>query len=256
MSDFAENLVENAFELWFDSVLEKNGLDRDDFEKGVVELRSSFAGAQFDELKAGETDSEVLINEGAPDVEVAEKEVVTEEGERQQVLAAEPQDIDRDSGYFVMIRMDDGFLCNFDFRRNRSYQAPLLEAADQFLILAEYAIDQELWRGFVENAFHASERLMKIEAIWPPGMKAERHGEVRDAFESFSKGDEVKEDLLAVYDELNDTYRKSGTYVDPLGDVPERDFELSEEEAQEMLNSIRSYRVSLQLEAQPNTSSE
>lgn len=243
MSEFAENLVQNAFEIWFDSELEKKGLSREDFEKGVVEMKSPFAGAQFEELEAGETESDVWINEDAPEVDLVEK-IETERGEGN-VQTVEIQDIDEDAGFFVMVRHQGGYVASFDFRRNRSYQAPLLEAADQFIAISEYAIGEELWRGFVENAFHAAERLMKIEAIWPPGRKAEKHRQVRDAFERFAQDDE-DEELLAVYDELNDVYRYSGTYVDPLGEVPERDFELSEGKAREMLETIRRYRDSLQ----------
>lgn len=251
--EFSENFLNHVFELWFDETLEEKGLDRSDFRKGQVFLRSSFALSQFEDLETGASDVEVRVNEDA------EVKAMIRLAESRSVEAGEPifaEDIeevtevvlDRDQedyGHVTVLKIPNlGWHYTFDFRRNRSYYEPLIEAADQFIELAEYAKEHDLWRGFVENAFHASERMMKIDVIFM-GLPAEKHRQVQAGYHAWIQMGQGNPDLFSVFNSLKDKYRFSASYVDPRGDVDEREFELRQREADLFLAVISEHRANL-----------
>lgn len=255
--EMTENFFEQMFDLYFDDALEAKGLGRSDFRKGQVFLKSPFAGSQFGDLDKDETDVEVHVNDDAEVKMVAllkEGESI-EKGEEMtadQIEGFEEvilEDEEEDYGHITVAKMDGfGWVFNFDFRRNRSYADPLINAADQFIELAEYAEENELWRGFVENAFHAAERMMKIDVIFL-GWSAEGHSDVQARYSDLVQMGQGNPDLYDVFNQLKGKYRFSASYVDPRGDVDEGEFEFSEDEAEEFLSIIKEHRDRLSNES-------
>lgn len=255
--EFVENFLENVFDLWFDDALEEKGLGREDFRKGQVFLKSPFALSQFEDLESDDSDVEVRINDDAEVKLIAEIDTdrdYIEEGDPiyaeeiegfEEVLLDEDQE---DYGHVTVAKMEGfGWYFNFDFRYNRSYQAPLTDAADEFIDTAEYAKENEKWRAFVENAFHAAERMMKIDVIFM-GWSAEGHGDVQARYSDLVNMGIGNPDLYDVFNQLKGKYRFSASYVDPRGDVDEREFDFSEEDAEEFLSVIKEHRESLEEE--------
>lgn len=254
--DFVENFLENAFDLWFDDALEEKGLERDDFRKGQVFLKSPFALSQFNDLDSDDSDVEVRVNDDA------EIKMMVRLKEDESVEAGDPiqanqiegfeevvlDDEQEDYGHVTIARNEAfGWIFNFDFRKNRSYQEPLTDAADEFIDMAEYAIQNQKWRAFVENAFHAGERMMKIEVIFM-GWSAETHGDVQARYSDLVDMGIGNPDLYEVFNQLKGKYRFSASYVDPRGDVDEREFDFSEEEAEEFLSVIKEHREHMEEE--------
>jgi len=146
---------------------------------------------------------------------------------------------------FTVANMGDhGYYINFDFPRNRSYFQPFMEAADQFVETAAFAKENELWRAFAENAFHGAERMMKLEIIHL-GRTAEKHSQVQREYGKMVEAGRGGSELYDVYNQLKDKYRYSAGYVDPAGNVEERDFELAMDEAKRFLQIIKEYREAL-----------
>jgi len=252
--EFVENFLENAFDLWFDDALEEKGLDREDFKKGQVFMKSPFAISQFDDLDSDDSDVEVSVNDDA------EIQMVVSLKEGESVEAGDPIHADQiegfeevvldgeqeDYGHVTVVRNEVfGWIFNFDFRNNRSYHDPLIDTADQFIETAEYAMESELWRAFVENAFHAAERMMKIDVIFM-GWSAEGHGDVQARYSDLVNTGIGNRDLFEVFNQLKGKYRFSASYVDPRGDVDEREFNFEGADAEEFLSIIKEHRESLE----------
>lgn len=248
--EFVENFLENVFDLWFDNALEEKGLERDDFRKGQVFLKSPFALSQFEDLDSDDSDVEVQVNDDAEikmmvrlkegeSVEAGDPIQASQIEEFEEVILDDEQE---DYGHVTVARNEAfGWIFNFDFRRNRSYQEPLTDAADEFIEMAEYAKENENWRAFVENTFHAAERMMKIEVIFM-GWSAETHGDVQARYSDLVDMRIGNPELYEVFNQLKGKYRFSASYVDPRGDVDEQEFDFSAEEAEEFLSVISEHR--------------
>lgn len=52
-------------------------------------------------------------------------------------------------------------------------------------------------------------------------------------------------DLYHVFNQLKDKYRFSASYVDPRGDVDEKEFDFSEDKADEFLSVVKEHRERL-----------
>lgn len=256
--EFVENFLENAFDLWFDDALEEKGLERDDFRKGQVFLKSPFALSQFKDLDSDDSDVEVRVNDDA------EIKMMARLKEGKSVEAGDPiqanqiegfdevilDDGQEDYGHVTVARNEEfGWIFNFDFRKNRSYQEPLTDAADEFIDMAEYAKENEKWRAFVENSFHAAERMMKIEVIFM-GWSAETHRDVQARYSDLVNMGIGNPDLYEVFNQLKDKYRFSASYVDPRGDVDEREFDFSEMDAEKFLLAIKEHREHIEEEGE------
>ncbi|CDK38920.1 HEPN domain-containing protein [Halorubrum sp. AJ67] len=255
--EFVENFLDNTFELWFEDALEEKGLERNDFEKGQVFLKNPFALSQFEDLESGDSDVEVRVNDDAEVRIMAEIDTDREIEEGDPIYARDIQGFDEvildeeqeDYGHVIVADLGKfGWYFNFDFRYNRSYADPLIDAADQFIEMAEYAEENELWRGFVENAFHAAERMMKIDVIFL-GWSAEGHSDVQARYSDLVQMGQGNSDLYDVFNQLKGKYRFSASYVDPRGDVDEREFEFSEDEAEEFLSVIKEHRETMSNES-------
>ncbi|MFC7026822.1 hypothetical protein ACFQH8_03515 [Halomicroarcula sp. GCM10025710] len=220
-------------------------------------LKSPFALSQFEDLESDDSDVEVRINDDAEVKLIAEIDTdrdYIEEGDpiyAEEIEGFEEVLLDEDKedyGHVTVAKMEGfGWYFNFDLRYNRSYQAPLTDAADEFIDTAEYAKENEKWRAFVENAFHAAERMMKIDVIFM-GWSAEGHGDVQARYSDLVNMGIGNPDLYDVFNQLKGKYRFSASYVDPRGDVDEREFDFNEEDAEEFLSVIKEHRESLEEE--------
>ncbi|MDS0241801.1 MULTISPECIES: HEPN domain-containing protein [Haloferax] len=251
--EMTANFLDQMFDLYFNDALEEEGLDRTEFRKGQVFLKSPFAASQFDELDANDSDVEVRVNDDAQIkmVGLLKSGESVEKGERvtaDQIAGFEEvilEEDEQDYGHITVAKMEGfGWVFNFDLRRNRSYYGPLIEAADQFIQSAEYAKENELWRAFVENAFHAAERMMKIDVIFL-GWKAEKHGDVQSRYHDIVQMGHGNPALYDTFNQLKDKYRFSASYVDPKGCVDEKEFDFGKEDAKEFISVIKNHRESL-----------
>lgn len=257
LSDEAvENLYNQMYDLYLENALEERGLDESELQKAQILFINPFKDGQFDDISAGDSDVEVRINDEAEvilEIELdADREIekgdpirwgdISDFGE-----VVEIPDFGTDVGHITFIWLPDGHLYTyFDFLYNKSYLRPVLEAADEFIELTEYCRENELWRGFIENAFHASERLMKHRVIMH-GKPAYDHRVIQSQYRIFANS-EIEENLYDQYNQLKDKYRMPGSYVNP-GDHPEgvneKEFDLDESVADEILDAITEYRASL-----------
>ena len=98
--------------------------------------------------------------------------------------------------------------------------------------------------GIRGNAFHAAERMMKIDVIFM-GWKAEEHGDVQTRYHDVIQMGQGNPGLYDVFNQLKDKYRFSASYVDPRGDVDEEEFDFDEDEANEFLTVIKDHREEL-----------
>lgn len=207
-------------------------------------------------MEDNDSDVEVRVNDDA-EVKMVAKLKAGESVEKGEEMTADQiegfkevilQDEEQDYGHVTVARMDGfGWIFNFDFRRNRSYYGPLIEATDQFIEMAEHARENELWRAFVENSFHAAERMMKIDVVFF-GWKAERHDDVQARYHDVVQMGHGNPDLYNVFNQLKDKYRFSASYVDPKGNVDEKEFNFGEEEADKLLSIIKDHRDQLSVD--------
>ena len=70
-----------------------------------------------------------------------------------------------DAGHLTVLQIADGQGIAFDFRYHSAHAAGLSTRAEEFLFVAEAALDQGYLSAFAENAFSAAELLAKAELI-------------------------------------------------------------------------------------------
>lgn len=253
-ADAWQNLYDQMFDLYLEDALQEKGLDESELEKAQIVFVAPFQDNQFEKEDRG---VQVRINDEVEAVGTikldTDREI--EKGdpiyfdEIERIESMQVGDFGEDVGHVTFIRLPDGSMyMTFDFVYNKTYLEPVLDAADQFLEAAEYCREQELWRGFVENAFHAAERLMKHRVIMH-GKPAYDHRVIQSQYRIFARSDTIEEDLYTQYNQLKDKYRMPASYVNP-GDHPdgvdEKAFKLEETAADDILEVLTTYRDSLE----------
>lgn len=249
-----QNLYEQMYNLYLEDKLTEEGIDKSQMNKAQIVFKRPFKSGQFSDLDGGESDVCVRIND---DVQAV---IPVQFDSDQDFDAGDPvpmseidgfkgtisvPDFGADVGNVTFIWLPDGtMLTSFDFIYNESYLPALLDAADEFIDLAAIAHEKELWRGFVENAFHAAERMMKMRVI-QHGEPAYDHSLVQSNYRKWAKSENGDPALWDAYNQLKDKYRFPGSYADP-GNYPkninEKDFELDKIEAANILSVIRDHR--------------
>lgn len=260
LSDEAiENLYDQMFDLYLEDELEERGLDESELRKAQILFLSPFKDHQFDGIRGGDSEVVVRINDEAEvvlsidldtdrDIQAGDPIRWEDVGGLGEVV--EIPDFGNDVGHITFIRFPNGMLyVYFDFLYNRTYIVPVIRAANEFVEAATHARENELWRAFVENALHATERMMKARVI-RHGDPAYHHHIVEKHYRKYVEAGIGDGDLLEVYGELSD-YRFAATYVDP-GDHPdgidEKDFQLSDSDGDRILTVITEHRDKIQLE--------
>lgn len=107
-----------------------------------------------------------------------------------EITHVELTDADADAAHITAIQLADGWSISWDGRYNASHIAAHLEAAGEFVELAETALQRGMLRGFAENAFEAAELLAKAEILCLPDeavLKSKTHGTIAQKFNRRAK---------------------------------------------------------------------
>lgn len=102
-----------------------------------------------------------------------------------EITHVELTDTDGDAAHITAIQLADGWSISWDGRYNASHIAAHVDAASEFVELAEIALERGMLRGFAENAFEAAELLAKAEILSLPDaavLKSKKHGTIAQRF--------------------------------------------------------------------------
>jgi HEPN domain-containing protein len=144
---------------------------------------------------------------------------------------------DPDAAHITALCLADGWHISWDGRYNASVIAAHLQTADEFLELAEVAIEKGLLRAFAENAFEAAELLAKAEILALPDaqlLKSKKHGAVASRFNRWAQLGNTDLQYAQLRNQL-ERLRGSARYL-------RGDFGLDQAQAEEMLSTLQEMR--------------
>jgi HEPN domain-containing protein len=153
------------------------------------------------------------------------------------ITRVELTDADPDAAHMTAFYLSDGWVITWDARYNASLIASHLQAAGEFVVLAEVAFERGLLRGFVENAFHAAELLAKAAILALPDevvLKAKTHTAVGGRFNRWAKLGNTDPRYAQLRNEL-EKLRAAGPYL-------RGEFAFDGEQAREMLATLKEMR--------------
>lgn len=248
-----QNQYDQLYDLYLEDALNNRGLTEDDLESFQIVFRSPFKTNQFQGLKGGDSDVEVRINDEVEAVMKINANRDIKAGEEvkisdiEEIVGIHVHDLGDDVGHITYVWRGGELFTGFNFLYNQEYLDPLLETADEFIKLATISRENEMWRAFAENAFHAAERMMKWRVV-QHGDAAFNHDIIRRNYSKYVDAGLANEDLLEEYKQLKDNYRYPGVYVDPgthLDGIDEKKFELDPEVADRIVKVIVEHRKSI-----------
>lgn len=143
-------------------------------------------------------------------------------------------DKDPNAGHLTLIAHKGRWLLSFDFRRNAARIAETISAAREFLSAAELALAKGYQRPFCDLLFAASELTAKAELLELPGrelLKSRRHSLIGARYNKWGKLGNTSPEYVSLLNRLT-KLRESARYL-------QRDFNLSDEDAQNMLQTAR-----------------
>lgn len=155
-----------------------------------------------------------------------------------EITRAELTDEDPDAAHITALLLADGWCISWDARYNASIIAAHVQAADEFVELAEYAVEKGRLRGFVENAFHAAELLAKAEILALPDaqlLNAKTHRTVAGRFNKWARLGNTELRFAQLRSEL-ERLRAPARYL-------RGEFGLDETRAREMLATLKEMRT-------------
>ena len=120
-----------------------------DDRQPVVRLEDEVRGVAFVETSRDLADGEEIPDKGITDL----ADFLLLDGDHD------------DAGHLTVLQIADGQGIAFDFRYHSAHAAGLSTRAEEFLFVAEAALDQGYLNAFAENAFSAAELLAKAELI-------------------------------------------------------------------------------------------
>jgi hypothetical protein len=147
-------------------------------------------------------------------------------------------DRDPNAAHITAFLLANRWHITFDGRYNAEVIAGHLEAAGEFVRLAEHAVEQALLRGFVENAFEAAELLAKAEILALPDaqvLHGKRHGTVASRFNKWAQLGNTDPSYAQLCNEL-ERLRPSARYLRGKFDLPE-------ERARQMLATLKEMQL-------------
>lgn len=118
-----------------------------------------------------------------------------------------PDTEDPNCGHFTLFRIGDSWYGAFDFRYNKAKSAQLLEAAEEFLATASYALDAGRKRAAVDNLFSAAELAATAFIITTPRpeyREIKKHGHVHTRFNMFARHGNVEAEHRKAYNMLSE----------------------------------------------------
>lgn len=143
---------------------------------------------------------------------------------------------DPDCGHATILRLGDTWLLAFDFIYNKALAKKHIETAKEFIEAAEFSFSHKHWSAFADNLFSAAELLAKAELLagWsdPAFREKTTHTAVRSRYNRFAHLGNVDPLHAKTYNKLSEL-RYPARYL-------KNEFSLSENEAQALLESLRS----------------
>ena len=167
---------------------------------------------------------------------MAEGEPVTS-ADISQITHVELTDADANAAHITAIQLADGWSISWDGRYNASHIAAHLEAAGEFVELAETALERGMLRGFAENAFEAAELLAKAETLSLPDvavLKSKKHGTIAERFNRWAHVGGTDQRFAKLRNEL-ERLRAPARYL-------RGEFGLDDARAKEMLATLKDMR--------------
>jgi HEPN domain-containing protein len=139
-----------------------------------------------------------------------------------------------DCGHFTMIKINNGWSAYFDFRYYKGTCRNYLEAARQFLKVADFSMRNSLWNAFYDNAFSAAELAAKSALLTTSGNKPEsvkNHKAIKSKFNFAAKIGNVQRQQSKVLNKLSEK-RKEARYI-------EKNENIKSDDSAEILESIK-----------------
>lgn len=167
---------------------------------------------------------------------MAEGEPVTS-ADISEISHVELTDEDADAAHITAIWLADGWSISWDGRYNASHIARHLQAASEFVELAESALERGMLRGFAENAFEAAELLAKSVILSLPDaavLTSKSHGTVARKFNRWAHVGGTDQRFAELRNEL-ERFRGPARYL-------RGDFGLDEARAKQMLTTLKEMR--------------
>jgi uncharacterized protein (UPF0332 family) len=219
-AEWGGKVLENAFEQWF-----RPELDRRANAGTITEGYSVWAmQAIFDlDLPA----PIVNINDQISGVLRARSKGAISKGQQVglrdlgDIEGIELTDAHQNAGHFTAILHNGSWFLAFDFRRNASRIAQHLDAVKEFLSVAEFSVENSLWRPAIENLFTSVELMAKSILMMVPDRRvldAKSHQFVHTTFNLYSKTGLTEREHVTLLNELS-KLRLNARY--PKGPGPE-----------------------------------
>ena len=142
---------------------------------------------------------------------------------------------DPDCGHATLLKLNDKWLLAFDFIYNKGLSKKHIQAAEQFIEVAEFSLGKGLWSAFVDNLFSAAELSAKatLLALMSDARFREKatHKAVHRRYNRFAHLGNVAPKCAEAFNKLS-RLRYPARYL-------ETDFAISEDEASSLLQTVR-----------------
>jgi HEPN domain-containing protein len=143
---------------------------------------------------------------------------------------------DPDCGHATILHLGDNWLLAFDFIYNKGLANKHIETAIEFIDAAEFSFTRKHWSAFADNLFSAAELLAKATLLsgWADHAFREKttHTAVHSRYNRFAHLGNVDPLHAKIYNKLSQL-RYPARYL-------KNDFSLSEDDAQKLLEGLRS----------------
>lgn len=236
MSDFSQKVLQNFIDMFFSPHIEKLQ------KQGKLPKPFSVSMAQIVFYPDGKP-NEIRLNE---EVKV---NVITTDG-KDAWLNRETQESnisrlnldssgDSDAGHVTMINTGNGsWFGSFDFLYNKNKAIQHLNAADEFINGAEYALNQRYWRLFSDCMFSAKELISRSYLLLSPDKKYTKkgsHSVTHSRINMQSKLGNIPQKYIQIFNKFHNL-RDSARYLNG-------DFQFEDKEALEYLEAAKEYHA-------------
>ncbi len=149
--------------------------------------------------------------------------------EIEEILDIKLSDKYADSGHATFIKFKGKWLFTFEFNYNKKRRYSHLVAANEFLVLSNYALENGIWHAFVENLFAAVELMSKVVLIEFPDksvVQSKTHSRIKSKINQRKKVEAFGAEFAHLLNELSEL-RPSARYIS-------KPLELGDEKAQQL----------------------
>jgi uncharacterized protein (UPF0332 family) len=223
--EFTENVINNAFRLWFIPEIERrklNGIVPNDYRvwgaQVIMDLDNPEPIIHFNEEIHGVFRAEVLKK-----VKVGEKISLLDLERIYEVTLTEE---DPNAGHLTVLIIKGVWYLSFDFRYNAARIAEYITISKQFLELADVALTRGYMNALVENLFAAVESLARCFLMMRPDkriLKSKKHRFISTQFNFQGKYENVPLQSVQLLNRLSE--------LRPKARYPKEPFSLKKNEA-------------------------